>query len=43
MQRYQKSTHGLNNIRKVCILPDMLMDGLTRAGTRGVASAGIPT
>ena len=29
IQRYQRFTQSLNNIPKVCILTDMLMDGLS--------------
>jgi hypothetical protein len=30
VRRYQQFIQTLNNIPKVCILPNMLMDGLTR-------------
>jgi hypothetical protein len=30
IQRYRRFIQGLNNIPKVCILLDMLMDGLSR-------------
>jgi hypothetical protein len=36
MVRYRESVQMLNNIRKVCILPDMPMVGLTHK--RGVSS-----
>jgi hypothetical protein len=42
VRRYQQFIQTLNNIRNVCILPNMLMDGLTRGWTGEVlAAAGV--
>lgn len=43
IQRYQRFTQGLNNIPKVCILTDMLMDGLSIMGAPAATAQCYPS